>query len=377
MGKRHARAAALQYSSEAQEELRQAESGYQTAEQTRSLLESYLGQEGQVSGTGQFGAYDDPTLNPYTQRYALDQQYAQETIQNLRGLRHNRDPFTSGYDQFRGGISATDYWKGFETQANDLMQQAEDAARAGNFEEADRLKKQAQDLIGGLGPRAQRGYNLTTDARTAALQKAGSAQGRIVGGLLKTARGFMDPESAESQGFRRNLTEGAERSIAAESRAAQRQIRDLGMVRGAGRSATAQQAIASRSAEEFAAERAQVHTQANEFFQTFRLSFAKDAVQTAQDWVNNASGVRDAYNDRIANVKGALSENSMKLADQFWAKYGSDVAHERARKAGTFGKVMGGIGMAASIVGAFFTGGATLAALPGMAKMASGGGQEG
>lgn len=375
MGKRHARAAALQYTTEAQEELRQAESGYQTAEQTRSLLESYLGQEAQVAGTGEYGSYDRPELNPYTQRYQLDQQYMQETVANLQHLRRNVNPFTSGYDQFRGGVGVQDYWRGFETQANELMQRAEDAARAGNLEEADALKKQAQELIGGLDSRAQRGYNLVTDARTAALQKAGSAQGRIVGGLLKTARGFMDPESAESQGFRRSLTEGAERSIAAESRQAQRQIRDLGMVRGAGRSATAQQAIASRSAEEFAAQRAQVHTEANQFFQTFRLGFAKDAVQTAQDWVNNASGVRDAYNDRIANMKGALSENSMKLADQFWAKYGSDVAHERARKAGTFGKVMGGVGMAASIIGAFFTGGATLAALPGLAKV--GQGQEG
>lgn len=372
MGKRHARAAALQNTTEAQEELRQAESGYQTAEQTRSLLESYLGQEEQVAGTGQYGSYDRPELNPYTQRYQLDQQYAQETISNVGRLRANRDPFTSGYDQFRGGIGALDYWRKFETEANELMQQAENAARAGNMEEADALKKQAQEMIGGLTAQAQRGYNLTTDARTAALQKAGSAQGRIVGGLLKTARGFMDPESSESQGFRRSLTEGAERSIAAESRQAQRQIRDLGMVRGAGRSATAQQAIAARSAEEFAAQRAQVHTEANQFFQTFRLGFAKDAVQTAQDWVNNASGVRDAYNDRVANMKGALSENSMKLADQFWAKYGADVAHERARKAGTFGKVMGGIGMAAAIIGAPFTGGASLMAIPGIVQGSQG-----
>lgn len=204
MGKAHAAAAAGIATAQADEQLREAEARRNSAERERQLLTSYLGSQSQVQGTGSF-ANVDPNVLKYTQRYSVDQRALQEILTSGSQVKRQEDPFQGADNRVRGGLSLQDYSQGYATRANDLLAQAEAAARAGDFTGADQLYSQAQAVIGGISQVAQGSYNLGGGEESAAAIRASSAEGRIVGRQLLAAQELQDPNSATSTGLRGRL----------------------------------------------------------------------------------------------------------------------------------------------------------------------------
>src|SRR3990167_2498850 len=208
MGRRHAAAAAGIASAQTDELIREAEARRAAAERERQLLTSYLGSKEQVEGTGRFGNAA-PEVLKYTQRYSVDQRALNEILAAGSQVKRQEDPFQGADNRVRGGLSLQDYSQGFATRANDLLAQAEAAARAGYFTAADQLYTQAQSMIGGISQVAQGAYNLGWGEESAAAIRASSAEGRIVGRQLFAARELQDPNSATSTGLRGRLLDPA------------------------------------------------------------------------------------------------------------------------------------------------------------------------
>jgi hypothetical protein len=197
MGRRHASAQAGVARAQADEAIREAEARRESAERERQLLTSYLGSADQVAGTGRFSA--QPEVLKYTQRYSVDARSLLEGQAAGSGVKGQIDPF------LMGGRDVVAYGQGFADQANDLLAQAEAAARAGDVAAADRLYSQAQSVIGGLSTNAQYAFNLGGGEESNAAIRASSAEGRIVGRQLLTAGQLQDPNSATSAGLRGRL----------------------------------------------------------------------------------------------------------------------------------------------------------------------------
>ena len=208
MGKRHAAAAAGIAQAQVDEQVREATARREAAERERQLLTSYLGSKEQVEGTGRFGNAA-PEVLKYTQRYSVDQRALNEILAAGSQVKRQEDPFQGADNRVRGGLSLQDYSQGFATRANDLLAQAEAAARAGDFTAADQLYTQAQSMIGGISQVAQGAYNLGGGEESAAAIRASSAEGRIVGRQLFAARELQDPNSATSTGLRGRLLDPA------------------------------------------------------------------------------------------------------------------------------------------------------------------------
>ncbi len=293
MGKRHAAAAAGIAQAQVDERLREAEGRRNSAERERQLLTSYLGSQEQVSGTGRF-ANASPELLKYTQRYSVDQRALADVLAAGSQVKRQEDPFQGADNRVRGGLSIADYGQGFATRANDLLAQAEAAARAGDFAGADRLFAQAQSVIGGVSPEVAEAYNLGGGEESNAAIRASSTEGRIVGRQLLAAQQLQDPNSETSQGLRGRLlnpalgaidsgtqnvigeinqaeveaqkvidenTRNAERAIASERGQIDGEIRQRG-AGGVGVNARAQLALQSRAGAEAARARAEVYTSA-------------------------------------------------------------------------------------------------------------------
>jgi len=208
MGKRHAAAAAGIAQAQVDEQVREATARREAAERERQLLSSYLGSKDQVEGTGRFGNAA-PEVLKYTQRYSIDQRALNEILASGSQVKRQEDPFQGADNRVRGGLSLQDYSQGFATRANDLLAQAEAAARAGDFTAADQLYTQAQSIVGGISQVAQGAYNLGGGEESAAALRASSAEGRIVGRQLFAARELQDPNSATSTGLRGRLLDPA------------------------------------------------------------------------------------------------------------------------------------------------------------------------
>ena len=319
MGKRHAAAAAGIAAAQTDEQVREAEARRQSAERERQLLTSYLGTADQVAGTGAF-SNASPEVLKYTQRYSVDQRALADILAAGSQVKRQEDPFQGADNRVRGGLSIGDYGQGFADRANDLLAQAEAAARAGDFSTADRLFAQAQSVIGGVSQVAQGAYNLGGGEESAARIRASSTEGRIVGRQLLTAQQLGDPNSDTSIDLRGRLldpslavidenTRNAERAIAAERSELEGQIRQTGSG-GIGlnpRAQLAQQAAVSRDA---ALQRAQVYSlagaqkaaataQINLYLNEFAKRMAEDSVRLSQEWVNGTAGVRDQYQEAL------------------------------------------------------------------------------
>lgn len=334
MGRKHAAAQAGIARAQAEEQVREAENRRAAAEEERQLLTSYLGSEDQVNGTGRFDV--NPDVLRFTQRFTLDERALLDIQQAGAGVKNQLNPFQSADNGTRGGQDLLTFGRGFLTQANDLLAQAEAAARNGDLAGAEQLYQQAQQIISGVSPEAQGAYNLGNTASSSAAIRAGSAEGRIVGRQLLTARELGDPNSATSQQLRGRLldpaltavdenTRNAERAIAAERGEIEGQIRQQAASGGTGVNARAQLALQSRAASQAALERARAYTEAgqqkaaltaqvNLYLNEFAKRMAEDSVALAQDWVNGTAGVRDSYQNALTQLDLVQAEMSFQWA---------------------------------------------------------------
>lgn len=290
----------------------QAQSRRQQSERNLIFQEQALGTEAQVAG--QLGGVS-ADVAPYIGRYTLNVQGAQ---------------------------FAPDKLQNDLTIVNDFMQQAEDAARAGDFRAASQFRAQAEQATSGqagyyglnLDPANIRAlFNFDVSPEEQGRSALGSPMARTLGALVKQGREFLDPESETSLRYKRSLTEGAERAIASESRQAQRAQRDIGLQYGAGRSAMQERSIAARTQEAFARERAQVYTTANAQFEQFSRKFAASSVQLGQAWLQNQGGIREQYQgamDQLTSTAVNVSIEASRRHAVFSARSGARAAASKA-----------------------------------------------
>lgn len=385
MGKRHASALAGIAQASADEELREAESRRSSAERERQLLTSYLGSADQVGGVGRFDV--SPEVLKYTQRYAIDARALQDINQAGGQVKGQVDPFQSYNAALRGGQSVADYGQSFANRANDLLGQAEAAARTGDFAAADRFYQQAQAVITGISGPAAAAFNLGDSPESGAAIRASSAEGRIVGRQLLTAQELQDSGSATSTALRGRLldpalaavdesTRNAERAIASERTQIEGEIRQQSASGGVGLNARAQLALQSRASSDAALQRASVYTQAgaqkalitaevNRYLNEFGKRMAEDSVALAQEWVNGTANVRDIYQESLIRLDMMEAEFQQQLAQLNFAKAAGGKGKQRGGASGALAGAAGGAaaGSAAGPLGAL--GGGILGAIGG------------
>ncbi len=243
-------------------------------------------------------------------------------------------------------------------KGNELLDQAEEAARQGNPEEASRLRSEAETMMesskfGGFhSAELNRAWGLAAvDEGLAARERMASPMAQTAGQIVKEGREILDPESATSQRFMRSLTEGGERAIAASSRGMERQARTAALGAGGARRFGAEQAIAQRGQEQLATQRAQLHTQAGAAYEQYRTDFAKDAVRFGQEFVSG-SIVRDQHTQMMANLKMASAQATMQRAQSTMAYDAARQARRGASKAARTAMLSTAIGAAGTLIGA-------------------------
>lgn len=186
------------------------------------------------------------------------------------------------------------------------------------------------DLSGmSLQEKYRRGGSMFQGSDQPASRAYFSPSGQIVDRLVQRGRGFLDPTSDIYQKEYESLTQPSldalearvvqgRRSLAAENRQAERQIRDLGARRGAARAPRIEQALASRTREQSATAAANLELEAGveasrvlhgatQFMIEYGNQFAQESVVFAHDFVNNAFGIRDAFISQVANLRTAIS----------------------------------------------------------------------
>ncbi len=310
MGEAHRKA-------EAREELRRRDAQTYLAGRSQSLAETrraqterQLGIEESLLGTDAQVAGDlggvSPELLPYLGRYQFDTAAAE-----LR---------TSGWDNRKLGDKKFNL-QGRTDSANALLQQAEDAARAGDFAGAEQLKAQAKaaltsdskqfGAIGGIAGIDQI-WNLVEDPSMAARTRLSSPQAQLVGRQLQEARQFQDFNSQASVDERTRMSAMGERSIAASQRDAQRQNR-LGGGPGGASAAYGRQLADERMGRSAGEARAQLFANTATQFQEMQRKYGKDTVAFANDWLQGTSGVRDSFQGAMDQLKTNFSQ----LATQF------------------------------------------------------------
>lgn len=371
--------------------LQQAEQQAQGAEATRAGMERFLGSDAQLSGE----LFAGLETAPYRERFALNESVLSAAAQKngmfdqlSRDERRGILGITSGKPQ---SAQIGEFYRGRVTQANSILAQAEAAAGAGNFDEAERLKREANDLIGGLrlpegfgGELFSRTGGLTAEERAA--QGLQGPQGQIVGKLVRDASDFLDPDSEATQRFKQNVSRGAleqiDRGAANATASGRRAARDFAARQGGGASAVLQQALQQRSLEsaegEAAFQKAQVIAKTDQFFESFSREFAGNAVAVASAFINNASGVRDQFTQALASIQNMAANFSANIAQMGFNNYNTYRAlHFQERQAdgsGGMGQAIGTlVGQLGGAAAGFFVGGPAGAAVGAKAGGALGG----
>lgn len=342
-------------------------------------MEALLGTAAQRSGTGQF-ADVDPRLTEFTSRYAIDPVYQKELVHATGSLVDSPDPWTSmgvrkrsqsglsklseglgtfgivgqalssgpgervtGGDYLRGGQTIDQYWQTNLGNINSILDEAETAARQGDFERAEDLKAQADEILGSFPAGVQEAFNLQRDIADESIAAVSNPMARIVGNKIGRA---MDLQSRGSEEYKKTFQDltgdsieairhgvtNSERVIAAEQRTIERQVKDLSLRRGGSGNRQADAAILARAADQAAFRRAQVHSQAaiaeadilsrgKTYVETFREKYAVDAVTLGRAFISGTPGVRDEFNNILANLAQAESDSLERLGDQWWASY--------------------------------------------------------
>jgi hypothetical protein len=311
----------------------------QGAEQLLRRQEAMLGSEAQLEG------FDvDPRMAQYTQRYQLDTEVQSALASHRRSI--------------RAGLGTEATGARFE-QLNQIMDQAQAAAQAGNFEEAEklRLKAKGMETIANAPGISTAGLFSLTGGDVGMEAEAGlaSPMARTVGGLVAQGREFLDPESATSLRYKEALTGGAleqvglgerraERAIAGEERKFQRGMRDIGLARGAGRGWMGELSIAARASERFgtaladvheqaAAERATILGEAALQFETYSREFAQSSAEFGQRWLQNQGGIREEFQGAVDRLKMSGVELANQMAGRHAELYKMEVGRADAKKA--------------------------------------------
>lgn len=235
--------------------------------------------------------------------------------------------------RFRTGSQATgEGWAQLRVAgANYSMEQAQAAAKAGNFEEAEKYKQEATNAMRweygsegqrhiaartGENPLAFEYYEDPNVLRAKARSRLLSPTGQIVSDQIRRAGDFQDWNSEESVAERSRLAEGGNRALGAAERSGARNARDFALASGNATSPYAQQALRERQQERLGTEKANVELQAALKFSDFRNAFAKDTVSFANDWMKNQAGIREEYQaamDQLRITNSNLYANQAKL----------------------------------------------------------------
>jgi len=311
-------------------EVEQARERREDAELVLAEGERLLGTDAQIAGE-----LEGADLAPYTGRYEFTPGF-----RNLLAIPSGRKSIIG--TKFEADQIATA--EAGLNKVNDLMAQAEEAARAGDFEGAEKFRQQAEafanekgiSILGGQG--RDNLANIITFAPNIQDQAAANLSNpmaQTVGKLVKQGGEFLDPDSETSKRFKESLTEGAieqidfgERSalrgVVQERRQAERQFRDIGLSRGAGRSPYSERAVSARLGERFAvtqadireqaaAERAGVISEANQVFEQFSREFARNSAAFGQAFLQNQAGIREQFQGAMDQLTAA----SIGALDQF------------------------------------------------------------
>lgn len=320
----------------AQEQVRRSSRRRRTQERNLRIQERLLGTEEQVEGD--LDSVSEAEV-PYIGRYQVNEQ-------NVRVL----DPYNEG------GLGIV---QGNAQKANQLLEQAQQAAREGDVEQAERLKAQADEQLfqGIRGPGVsdeslRTAYTFREDPIELARSQLDSPLARQTGELVKQGREFLDPESETSTRFKRSLTTNAQRSIAAEERDSLRRSRDIGLSRGAGRNPYNERAVDARTRERFASERAAVETEAARFFEDFSRRFSQQTVQLGQAFLQNQGGIRNEFQSSLDALSTTSSQLANAAADRFEAARARDEAREDSRTEFQRELIGTGVGVLTSAIGA-------------------------
>lgn len=350
--------------------------------------------EGALGDPNYYGDFDfDERTLPYTARYELDSGLMNA---NLAGAGRNAGKY--GYDAKWSSASG---YQSHLNQMNSLMDQAEAAARAGDYDKAEKFRTEAETLLSqvpggvGLGSSGRDAFNLRRDFVSQAQSTATSPMGRLVTETLQRARAYLDPDSEEYNRLYDALTEGAlaeteagrlaaERGIIAERRMGDREVRRLGATRGAARSPGLNRALTQRQGERAATQRANVELEAGaaratilsegtRYIEDMARTYAPNAVGFARAFAQGSPGIREQHQGALDALGLASAQISADFSKMHFAEYRAAAAREDANKNSLRDDILTGVGMIAAVVGAFFTGGATLAAIPALAANAASG----
>lgn len=282
----------------------------QRAEEQYTLQQQLVGSDQQFEGIPEGLTAE---VAPYTRRYTFD-----PAAGNLRFYNESQRTLGQQFLQKR-----TD-------NANAILQRAEDAARAGNFQEADQLREEARlsltknDVtmpglrrgIRGRGPFGDLGdieglesiWDLEGDPRIEAFAALQSPTAQIVGNQLREARAFQDWNSEESVRERQLLREPGERAIRSQEREALRGSRMERLRSGVGQRSFASQQINERTREGFSAQLAQLESDVSSSFNEYRRQYASNAVAFAQNWAANTGGVRQEFQNNLDAIFTGMSD---------------------------------------------------------------------
>ena len=332
-------------------------------EQSLAEAERLLGTDAQIAG--QLGG--SPEMSPFLGRYNLNRAYAESTLDIL-----------SRGNQVRDGLTISQLLDKNVGEANELLNQAQQAAEAGDFALANQLKAQAEDTVdsGNYYPiidtaAAQQAITYGhTDTTTAARDRLSSPSAQAVGSMVQQARGFLDPNSEVSQRFKENLNINAQRSIASERRSAERAIRDTALGAGGSRSASAFAALQARTSDRFALAEAKLLSQTSQYFEEYSRAFSMDALKFSQAWLQGTAGFREQYQTSMDNLTTLVMDGyraSSALAGKFSGESAEMLNRSKERTQSLMTAVAG---LAAGVL----TGGAALPALAGTAASMLGGG---
>lgn len=281
------------------------------SEEQLQIQQQLLGSQDQLSGT--LGGVSAEVL-PYLSRYQFDPGAA--------GLR------------FRGGKTLG---QGFLQQrtdaANAILQQAEDAARAGDYDLANDLREQARVSLT-VGADAKRGqwrkspfgdlsgleglegiWDLVEDPRQAAMSALQNEQALIVGKQLQESRAFQDWDSQESMDERMRLREPGERAIRAGEREALRMGRNERLMSGVGQSAFGARLRDERTREQFATQSAQLEADVAMQFNNYRRQYATNAVAFARSYIQGQGGIREEFQSSLDGLVTGMQQLAANYAD--------------------------------------------------------------
>lgn len=289
-----------------------ATAGRTATENNLKIQESMLGTDAQFN-------YGGPTqeLIPYMGRYQVEQ--------GGLGSVYAYDPGSKKNNKYATRLNAN------LTSANTLLDQAEQAARAGNFDQAAQLKAQADSALTNMGDKknwfwaVSNAEQLKTlfnyvgpDASTQAAAQLASPLAKTVGRTVQEARAFQDWNSDESVQQRKLLTDTGERSLAAGEREGMRESRMQRMAAGGvGMQAGQSRIMDERQRGAYATQRAQLHSEADNQFLQWSRQYAQNATGFAQSFLQNQAGIRDQYQASLDNLKANLSQMATSFSQQY------------------------------------------------------------